>query len=134
MYIRHACPVYMQSKDAQQDAYQRKCQTCVHQKPKNENMYAKDGTKKSSDIVSKSKHYITTTNSQYVYKENTNRCEDNRETLDSKECVARVCSAPAHSVQMQHCHKDTAHTKSKHHARQHDNDSKRTELTEKNNK
>jgi hypothetical protein len=36
----------MQSTNAQQDAYQRKCRTCVHQKPKNENMYAKDGTKK----------------------------------------------------------------------------------------
>jgi hypothetical protein len=65
-------------------------------KPKNENMYANDGTKQSSDKVSKSKHHITTTNSQYVYKENTSRRVYNRETLNSKKCTARVCSAPAH--------------------------------------
>ena len=124
----------IQSKNAQQDAYQKQSQTCVLQKPKSEKMYVKEGTKSTSDKMSKSKHHLSTTNNQNVYKENTNRCEDNRETLDSKECVARECSAPAHSVQMQHSHKDTAHTKSKHHARQHDNDSKRTELTENNNK
>jgi hypothetical protein len=129
MYIKHAGRVYMQSKNALQDAYQRKCQTCVLQKPKSENMYAKDGTKSTSDTVSKSKHHLTTTNNQYVYKENTSRCVYNRETLDSKECAARVCSAPAHIEKMLHRHKITAHKKCKHHARQHDIDSKRTELT-----
>jgi hypothetical protein len=119
----------MQSKNAQQDACQRQSQTCVLQKPKSEKMYAKDGTKSTSDKVSKSKHHLTTTNNQNVYKENTNRCVNNRETLDSKECTARDCSAPAHNVQMLHSHKVTAHTKNKQHARQHDNDSKRTELT-----
>jgi hypothetical protein len=78
--------------------------------------------------VSKSKHHLTATNKQNVYKENTDRCVNNRETLDCKECGARVCSAPAHDVQKLHILKDAAHTKNKHHARQHDNDSKRTEL------
>jgi hypothetical protein len=61
---KHAGPVCMQSKNAQQDAYQRPSQTCVLQKPKSEKMYAKDGTKSTSDKVSKSKHHLTTTNNQ----------------------------------------------------------------------
>jgi hypothetical protein len=121
--------VYMQSEDAQQDACQRKCQTCVHQKPKSENMYADDGTKNICDTVSKSKHHITPTNNQYVYKEYTSRRVYNRETLDSKECAARVNSAPAHNEKVQHVHKITAHKKCKHHARQHDNDSNRNGLS-----
>jgi hypothetical protein len=119
----------MQSKDAQQDAYQRKCQTCVHQKPKSEKMYANDGTKNFSDTVSKSKHHITATNNQYVCKEYTSRRVYNRETHDSKESAARVCSAPAHSEEVQHRHKITAHKICKHHARQHDNDRNRNGLS-----
>jgi hypothetical protein len=56
--------VCIQSKNAQQDAYQRQSQTCVLQKPKSEKMYAKEGTESTSDKVSKIKHHITTTNNQ----------------------------------------------------------------------
>jgi hypothetical protein len=38
MYNKHAGPVCMQGKNAQQDANQRQSQTCVHQKPKSEKM------------------------------------------------------------------------------------------------
>ena len=96
MYIKHAGPVYMQSKNALQDAYQRKCQTCVLQKPKSENMYVTDGTKKSSSKVSQSKHHRTATDSQCIKTGNTSRRVNNRETLNGKKCTAHVCSAPAH--------------------------------------
>jgi hypothetical protein len=122
------------------------CRSCVHvkehctagciskkipnlcsSKPEGEKMNAKDGTKSTSDTVSKSKHRLTTTNNQNVYKENTSRCVYSRETLVSRECAARECSAPAHVEKKLHRHKITAHKKCKSHTLQHEIDSKRIE-------
>jgi hypothetical protein len=74
----------------------KKVQDLCTSKPKNENMYVNDGTKKSSNRVNKSKHHITATNSQYVWAEDTSRRVYNRETLNGKN-VQRMYAAHLHT-------------------------------------